>query len=150
MTRRLAFFALCFAAIAAVGGASRASATEGAAHAALERVIGTAAAAQISLALAPPSAPDSDAPVEEFAISGSPGNIVVIGTTTSASTRGAGWYLKYVALADVGLRGAEPRLPTILPAPPAEIRRVASVRHRYAFNDTNDGYTDPYMPWPDW
>jgi alpha-N-acetylglucosaminidase len=116
----------------------------------LERVIGTSAAAQISLTLQPPVTGADGHPIEEFTIEGGPGNIVIQATTPSALTQGAGWYLKYVARADLMLRGVSPVLPSQLPAPGATIRRIASVPHRYAFNDTNDGYTDPYLPWAGW
>lgn len=118
---------------------------ESAARAMLERVIGAAAASQIRLAIR------QDAPAaESFTISGSNGNVLIEATTPSALTQGAGWYLKYVVHADFVLRGRLPSLPATLPGPPEPIHRSASVPHRYAFNDTNDGYTDPYLPWADW
>ena len=113
----------------------------------LERVIGSAAAAQVHFTLVSSmTAP----PVERFTLSGSAGNILIEATTASALTQGAGWYLKYVVHADLMLRGGAPTLPAVLPAPPAVIQRAASVPHRYVFNDTNDGYTDPNLPWSDW
>src|SRR4030095_14317576 len=96
---------------------------EVAAHAVLERVIGARAAAQISMTLTAPTVDASGSRVEEFRISGSPGNITIAATTPSALTQGAGWYLKYVAHVDLVLRGANPALPAQLPAPPAAIRK---------------------------
>ncbi len=138
-----------FLAAIACGAAIGASPAELAAHRVLERVIGPTAAAQVSMTL-PPTPVTGAAPVEEFTISGSPGNIAIQATTPSALTQGAGWYLKYVAHADLVLRGKNPMLPAQLPAPASIIRQSASVAHRYAFNDTNDGYTDPNLPWEDW
>src|SRR5205809_6136824 len=47
---------------------------EAAAHALLERVIGSAAAAQISVSLVPPRLAPDGTPIDEFTISGSSGN----------------------------------------------------------------------------
>jgi len=124
---------------------AHASPAEDAAHRVLERVIGVERTAQFTLRLAPGTAGD-----ESFTLSGTAGRIEVVATTPSALTQGAGWYLKHVARADLMLRGSMPALPAVLPAPPAEIHRAASVRHRYVFNDTNDGYNDAYLPWADW
>jgi Alpha-N-acetylglucosaminidase (NAGLU) tim-barrel domain/Alpha-N-acetylglucosaminidase (NAGLU) C-terminal domain/Alpha-N-acetylglucosaminidase (NAGLU) N-terminal domain/Repeat of unknown function (DUF5648) len=126
------------------------SPAEAAAHRVLERVLGTAAAAQISLTLGSPPPGPSGTLIEEFTISGVAGSITVEATSPSALTQGAGWYLKYVAHADLMLRGKNPVLPPILPAPPRPIHRSASVPNRYALNDTNDGYTDPNLLWEDW
>ena len=138
------------AALAAANVAVAATSAEAAAHAVLDRVIGPAAAAQIALTLVPPTVGSDGTPVEEFTIGGTAGSIVIQATTSSALTQGAGWYLKYVAHADVFPRGRNPALPAVLPAPGAPIHQRASVPHRYAFNDTNDAYTDPNLPWDDW
>jgi alpha-N-acetylglucosaminidase len=89
---------------------------------------------------------------ERFTLSGRPGDIEVAATTTSALTMGAGWYLKYVAHADVNIGGpaAPPVLPAELPAPAAPISESADARNRFVFNDTNDGYTDPNLSWSGW
>jgi alpha-N-acetylglucosaminidase len=126
---------------------AHASAIEDAAHRVLERVIGADAAAQFDLTLTPSgNAPSPEA----FFVSGSDGRIAIQATSASALTQGAGWYLKYVARADLVLRGSRPVLPAVLPAPSSVIHRTASVPHRYALNDTNDGYTDPNLPWEGW
>ncbi|HVO88862.1 MAG TPA: alpha-N-acetylglucosaminidase [Casimicrobiaceae bacterium] len=140
-------------ALAALGFASvnaSASSTEVAAHAVLERVLGSGAAAQITLTLRSPATNPDGSALEEFVVSGSEGHIVVEGTSASALTQGAGWYLKYVAHADLMLHGKNPSLPALLPAPNAPIHASASVPHRYAFNDTNDAYTDANLGWEDW
>jgi len=37
-----------------------------------------------------------------------------------------------------------------LPLPAVPIEQTANVPHRYALNDTDDGYTGPYRSWEDW
>lgn len=129
---------------------ARATTAEANAHQVLERIIGAASAAQVTMTLqAPASAPGTAVP-EEFTIAGTSGDIRIQASTPSALTQGAGWYLKYVAHADLMLRGGNPVLPAVLPAPSSVIRRAASVPHRYVFNDTNDGYTDPNLTWDGW
>jgi hypothetical protein len=141
---------LAMVATLAVTCAHAASPYESAAHALLERVIGTSAAAQVALTLVPATVGANGAAVEDFTIAGTTGAIDIRASTPSALAQGAGWYLKYVAHADLFLRGTRPVLPAALPAPLAPIHRVASVAHRYVFNDTNDAYTDPNLPWGDW
>ncbi|WP_446664113.1 alpha-N-acetylglucosaminidase TIM-barrel domain-containing protein [Flexivirga sp. B27] len=87
---------------------------------------------------------------EKFTISGSPGHIRINASTRSAATTGAGWYLKYVVHADVNLGNFTPNVPRVLPAPKAPISHSSSVQHRYEGNDTQDGYTNPYMSWSKW
>ena len=116
----------------------------------LERVLGAQAAAQISPTLVAPADGSQQTASEEFTISGTTGHVEVTGTSLSALTRGVGWYLKYVAHADLVLRGRNPVLPSQLPAPSTAIRKTASVPYRYAFNDTHDGYSGPYLSWDDW
>src|SRR5690242_8530611 len=81
--------------------AAAASPAESAAHAVLERVLGASAAAQITLNLVPAQTGRDGRPIDAFTIGGSTGSIVIQGTTGSALTMGAGWYLKYVAYADL-------------------------------------------------
>jgi alpha-N-acetylglucosaminidase len=113
----------------------------------LKRVIGPQAK-QIHLTLLP------EAFVEEFTIRGSigsAGRIHIEGTSGSALLMGAHWYLRHVAGVSISWNGDSlDRLPAILPAPSAPIHQRAAVRHRFALNDTNDGYTGPYWTWPQW
>jgi len=87
---------------------------------------------------------------EKFTIDGTPGNISIAASTPSALTAGAGWYLKYVANAAVNLGAAAPTLPDVLPAPDAPITKTGHEAYRFALNDTNEGYTDPYLDWEGW
>ncbi len=88
--------------------------------------------------------------VEEYTISGSAGNIDIQATTPSALTAAAGWYLKYVAHAAVNLGSTRPAVPDVLPAPEAPIANTGHEGYRFAMNDTNEGYTDPYLDWDGW
>ena len=86
-----------------------------------------------------------------FEITGSAGAIAVEGSSTSALLMGAHWYLRHVAGASISWNGDSlSLLPRILPAPSVPMRRDASARHRFALNDTNDGYTGPYWEWARW
>ena len=88
---------------------------------------------------------------ETFQISGHHGSISIEGSTPSAVMMGANWYLKYVAGASISWNGdCLDRLPVTLSAPPSPITLRASVPHRFALNDTNDGYTGPYWQWDRW
>lgn len=46
--------------------------------------------------------------------------------------------------------GSHTALPRRLPAPRTPVERSATVAHRFALNDTHDGYTAPYADWPRW
>src|ERR1035441_1272095 len=88
---------------------------------------------------------------EFFRVSGSTGNIRVQGSTTSALLMGVHWYLKYVAGVSCSWNGDSlNRLPKKLPAPSASIQVRANGQHRFALNDTNDGYTGPFWSWKEW
>ena len=112
--------------------------------AAMQRLLG-AHARQIHLRLTP------QAEGESFHISGKPGEISIEGSTPSAAMMGMNWYLKYVAGVSISWNGdCLNRLPATLPAPAVSVAQSASVRHRFALNDTNDGYTGPYWQWEQW
>lgn len=129
------------------------------AEASLRRLLGSRAE-QIHLKLLPADGESADGQSadgesgggpEQFAISGSEGKIEVQGSSQSSLLMGAHWYLKYVAGVSITWNGDSlDRAPSRLPAPPAQIRRTASVAHRFALNDTNDGYTGPYWTWRQW
>ena len=120
------------------------TAREAALAGAVERLLG-AHANQIQLRLSPLA--DS----EEFHISGTPGHILIHATSPSAAMMGVNWYLKYVAGVSISWNGdCLDQLPATLPAPTASITQRAVVRHRFALNDTNDGYTGPYWTWSQW
>jgi len=120
------------------------SAQTAAAHRLIERVL-PAHAAQIHLQLLPAAS------AESFRISGTRGRIHVEGTSASSLLMGVHWYLKYVAGVSASWNGdCLDRLPALLPAPASPIAQQANVRHRFALNDTNDGYTGPYWTWERW
>jgi len=110
----------------------------------LARVLGSHAQ-QIRLHIQP----RSDA--ERFSIAGARGPIQITGSSPSAALMGVNWYLKYVAGVSVSWNGDSlDRLPAALPSPPSPITIRASAQHRFALNDTNDGYTGPYWTWEQW
>uniref|UniRef100_UPI003524CC0F alpha-N-acetylglucosaminidase TIM-barrel domain-containing protein n=1 Tax=Streptomyces sanglieri TaxID=193460 RepID=UPI003524CC0F len=58
--------------------------------------------------------------------------------------------LKYSCDAVISWAGSRTGLPRRLPAPRTPVERSATVPHRFALNDTHDGYTAPYADWPRW
>ncbi|MCY0942093.1 alpha-N-acetylglucosaminidase [Streptomyces antarcticus] len=89
--------------------------------------------------------PDTGAAADTFTVSGRAGAVTVRGSTGATLLTGVGWYLQHVAGADIGWPGDSiGMLPATLPAVPAPVTRSALVPHRYALNDTDDGYAGPY------
>ncbi|WP_405942443.1 alpha-N-acetylglucosaminidase [Streptomyces sp. NBC_00207] len=89
--------------------------------------------------------PDTAGGADTFTVSGTAGAITVRGSTGATLLTGVGWYLQHVAGADIGWPGESiGMLPARLPAVPAPVTRSAQVPHRYALNDTDDGYSGPY------
>ncbi|WP_338106748.1 alpha-N-acetylglucosaminidase [Streptomyces coelicoflavus] len=83
-----------------------------------------------------------------FGVSGRAGHVRVRGTSPAAILSGVNWYLKYTAKVDLGWPGrSTAKLPRVLPAPEGTVRRHASVPHRFALNDTDDGYSGAYRDW---
>ena len=77
--------------------------------------------------------------------------VCVAGTSTSALLAGTGWYLKYVAGVTISLPGDSlALLPARLPMPETAVVGAAAVRHRFALNDTENGYAGAYRTWADW
>lgn len=87
---------------------------------------------------------------ERFEVTGGRGRIKVAGTGPVALLTGVHWYLKYVCDAHVSWSGTQLDLPAALPAPRTRQARRATVPHRFALNDTQDGYTAPYAGWEYW
>ncbi|HLS08300.1 alpha-N-acetylglucosaminidase TIM-barrel domain-containing protein [Lentibacillus sp.] len=88
---------------------------------------------------------------ETFQIEPGPGqHITISGSSTSALLMGWKWYLKYVVHANISLTGKQLDLPKKLPLPDQIIQRDANVENRFALNDTDEGYTDPYEDWDYW
>ncbi|MFD4632738.1 alpha-N-acetylglucosaminidase [Streptomyces sp. NPDC058284] len=102
-------------------------------------------AEQIRLRLVP--ARDGE---DRFRVTGSTGRIEVSGTTPAVQLTGVHWYLKYVCGAHITWNGSQLDLPRRLPAPSRPLERSTSLPHRFALNDTNDGYTAPYADWTYW
>lgn len=116
------------------------------AAAALQRLL-PRQAAQITLAAEPQSTPGVDA----FTVSGTAGALHVQGTSPATLLTGVGWYLRHVAHADIGLPGdSTAAIPATLPAVPAPFTDAAVVPHRYALNDTEDGYGGAYRSFADY
>ncbi|MGW3322810.1 alpha-N-acetylglucosaminidase [Streptomyces virginiae] len=89
--------------------------------------------------------PDTTADADTFTVSGTVGAITVRGSTGATLLTGVGWYLQHVAGVDIGWPGDSiGMLPARLPAVPSPVTRGAQVPHRYALNDTDDGYSGPY------
>ncbi|MET9800720.1 alpha-N-acetylglucosaminidase [Streptomyces sp. NPDC006368] len=87
---------------------------------------------------------------ERFRVTGTTGRVEVAGTGPATLLTGVHWYLKYGCGAHISWSGTQLDLPRRLPAPRAPLAREATVPHRFAFNDTHDGYTAPYADWPRW
>ncbi|WP_254705577.1 alpha-N-acetylglucosaminidase [Streptomyces vilmorinianum] len=109
------------------------------ARASLERLLSWRAA-QFTL-----EAAERPASGDFFSVSGTQGAIRVRGTSPATLLTGVGWYLERVAGVDIGWPGdSVGRLPATLPAVTGTLTRSATVPHRYALNDTDEGYSGPY------
>ncbi|WP_328732638.1 alpha-N-acetylglucosaminidase [Streptomyces caniferus] len=95
-----------------------------------------------------PLAPEGG--TDRFRVDGRAGRITVSGTTPAVLLTGVNWYLKYTCRAHLSWAGDQVELPGRLPAPAAPVDRSTALRHRFALNDTHDGYTAPYADWPRW
>ncbi|MEU9869388.1 alpha-N-acetylglucosaminidase TIM-barrel domain-containing protein [Actinomadura sp. NPDC048021] len=130
---------------AAARGAEPAAPATGPAARALERLLGRGRAAQVVLRTLPKgSGPD------RFRVSAEDGRLVVAGTTPAVQLTGFGRYLREVAHANVAIGGTQLDLPGRLPLPSAPIEADSSVAHRFALNDTNEGYAGAYLSWEEW
>lgn len=87
---------------------------------------------------------------DRFRVTGRVGHITVEGTSPAVLLAGFHTYLRRTAHASVSWTGEQLDLPRSLPAPAKEITGTANVPHRFAFNDTNEGYTGPYRDWDAW
>ncbi|MFK4064224.1 alpha-N-acetylglucosaminidase [Streptomyces sp. NPDC029674] len=108
-------------------------------------------AEQIRLRLVPARGRENRGAHEDrFRVTGSTGRIEVSGTTPAVLLTGVHWYLKYVCGAHITWNGSQLDLPRRLPAPARPLERSTTLPHRFALNDTNDGYTAPYADWAYW
>ncbi|GGZ10344.1 alpha-N-acetylglucosaminidase [Streptomyces poonensis] len=87
---------------------------------------------------------------DRFRVTGTTGRIQVSATTPATLLTGVHWYLKYVCGAHLAWNGDQLDLPRRLPAPAQPLERSTALPHRFALNDTNDGYTAPYADWAYW
>ncbi|WP_353942179.1 alpha-N-acetylglucosaminidase [Streptomyces sp. HUAS MG91] len=87
---------------------------------------------------------------DRFRVSGTRGRVEVYGTTPATLLAGVHWYLKYTCGAQIAWNGSQLGLPQRLPAPSRPLERATSLPHRFALNDTNDGYTAPFAGWSYW
>ncbi|MPY61540.1 alpha-N-acetylglucosaminidase [Streptomyces spongiae] len=88
---------------------------------------------------------------DTFRVSGGKGRITVSGDTPATQLTGLNWYLRHVAYADINWAGEQTnQLPGDLPGLDGTVTRRANVPHRFALNDTNDGYTGAYLDWAYW
>ncbi|MFI0739896.1 alpha-N-acetylglucosaminidase [Streptomyces sp. NPDC021100] len=85
-----------------------------------------------------------------YRVTGRAGHILVEGSTPAVQLTGFHRYLRDVAHAHFSWSGERTALPATLPAVRGAIAAEANVRHRFALNDTNDGYTGPYRDWAYW
>ncbi|MEU9503799.1 alpha-N-acetylglucosaminidase [Streptomyces sp. NPDC048196] len=139
---------------AALGGAAPGGAADrgrgavpfdtAAARAALERLLPAHADQFQLVALAAAGHAD------RFRVDGTAGRITVAGTSPATLLTGVHWYLKYTCRAHLSWAGDQVELPARLPAPRAPMERGSTVPHRFALNDTHDGYTAPYADWARW
>ncbi|WUI01230.1 alpha-N-acetylglucosaminidase C-terminal domain-containing protein [Spirillospora sp. NBC_00431] len=112
---------------------------------ALERILGGHRARQITLrTIGKGTGPD------RYRVSAENGRLTIAGTTPAVQLTGFGRYLREVAHADFAIGGAQLDLPARLPLPSAPIEEDASVAHRFALNDTNEGYAGAYLSWDEW
>nr|WP_183982754.1 alpha-N-acetylglucosaminidase [Sphingomonas jinjuensis] len=115
-----------------------------AAHAVLERLIGTRAS-EFDFRLVPARSGDRDS----YSVTASRGRVTVIASSPVALVRGAYAYLEGIGAASVSWEGDRIALPARLPDRAA--RRVATAfAHRLYLNTCTFGYTTPYWDWPRW
>ncbi len=124
----------------------------------LERLLTAGHAGQIELRAVSPTAGTADRyRIRSSALSGPASEtltataVTIEATTTSALLSGAAHYLKYVANVTISLPSDSlAQLSPILPTPRGELSGAAAVKHRFALNDTENGYAGAYRAWPEW
>lgn len=103
--------------------------------------------AQFSFSIIPETAAKQDS----YKVYGRAGAITIEGTSPAVILTGLTAYLKQVAGVSIGWPGDSlDLLPQTLPGPTAPIETAANGQHRFALNDTDDGYSDAYKSWPEW
>lgn len=127
------------------GSAERSVPHTSVARTAITRLIGPALAGQVDL-----QGIDAGSGPDRYLIDTVRGRLRVSGTTPGTILAGFGQYLRVVAHADISLDGEQLHLPARLPLPSTAIARSANVPHRFALNDTNEGYAGAYLDWRQW
>ncbi|UXN60533.1 alpha-N-acetylglucosaminidase [Phyllobacterium zundukense] len=95
--------------------------------------------------------PKTAAKQDRYKVYGRAGAITVEGSSPAVMLTGLTAYLKQVAGVSIGWPGDSlDLLPQTLPGPTAPIETAANGQHRFALNDTDDGYSDAYKSWPEW
>lgn len=117
----------------------------GPAHDALRRLLPHHAEQFRLVRLAP-----GDRTGDRFRVGGRAGRIEVAGTSPATLLTGVHHYLRHTCGAQLSWGGDQLALPDRLPAPGASAERSCPLPHRFALNDTHDGYTAPYADWPRW
>ncbi|MFJ9085130.1 alpha-N-acetylglucosaminidase [Streptomyces sp. NPDC102384] len=87
---------------------------------------------------------------DRFRVTGTQGRITVYATTPATLLAGVHCFLKYECGAHIAWNGSQLDLPDRLPAPSKTLERSTQLPHRFALNDTNDGYTAPFADWSYW
>jgi alpha-N-acetylglucosaminidase len=87
--------------------------------------------------------------VDRYRVDGVDGRLVVAATSGATALAGVQRYLGTLA-AGVWWTADNLALPRRLPAPVGAIEATAAVPHRFAGNDTYEGYTDPDAGFPAW
>lgn len=117
----------------------------GPARAALERLVGDRYARQVTLEAVPEGHQG-----DYFRITGRDHRLYIEGTTPATLLAGFGWYLGHVTHANITLNGEQLHLPKTLPVPGQAIFMKANGVNRFALNDVDEGYTQPYANWEYW
>ncbi|MEU2559879.1 alpha-N-acetylglucosaminidase [Streptomyces longispororuber] len=87
---------------------------------------------------------------DAFRVSGTRGRVTVAGPTPAVQLKGLYHYLKHTCHANITWAGHQLDLPALLPGPATPLTGRATTPHRFALNDTNDGYTNAYHDWSYW
>lgn len=116
------------------------------AAAAAERVLGEELAGQVEFLSKTPEEPG----IDSYRVWDRDGVLAVAGTTPAVALRGLNDYLGEYADMSVSWNGNQVRPGEILPLPDEPLVQDASVPHRFALNDTDDGYSGAYRTLADW
>lgn len=116
----------------------------------LDRVLPASAHRRMELVAQPQAVPEPRA--EHFLVEGAGDAIRISASTPSAMLTGFNAYLEQVAGVCVSWNGdsLDRLMRARLPLPTRPLSGEALVRHRYAGNDTDDGYTGSYRSWQQW